>query len=180
MSSIEKNGNVNATFVESMSGSIFNGTKYTRDNPCVLTGTSTDIIATTNNYTQVIPKKTYYLLCSCDSGWSPSHGYSEASAGKATIWLYMSKTFNANSMGYDSPVLFTSASMIADGVWKYTVPDGYNMARARLNTYSDGTNSVSVKFWDIALIPEENYVGQGGSAMKIYNNKIVTNEIIEI
>lgn len=180
MSSINKNGNISATVLETPSSSIFNGTKYTKGNPCILTGTSKDIIATTDNYAKVTPKKTYYLCCKCNKDWSSSHGYSNTSAGKATIWLYMSKTFNESNMGYDSPVLFTSTSMVADGVWKYTIPDGYNMARVRLNTYSDGSETVSIKFWDIALIPEEYYTGQGSSALKMFNNSIILNEIFEI
>lgn len=180
MSTINKNGNAAGTVIESFAANILNGTRYTKANPYTLTGTSGDIIATTNNYSQVTPGKTYYVTAKCDSEWSPSHGYKETTAGKATIWLYLSKTFNASSMGFDSPICLTSSGMLTDGVWKYTIPDGYNMARIRLNTYSDGTESVTIKFWDIAMIPEEYYVSQETTAMKILSNEIVINEIIEI
>ena len=54
------------------------------------------------------------------------------------------------------------------------------MGRIRLNTYSDGTTSVTSKFWDIALIPEEDFCNESTIPMKISNDKIISNEIIEI
>lgn len=179
MSTIKKNGNVHANIRESRSCNLFSGKKYTRDDPYILTGTGKDIIVTTDNYTRVTPGKTYYLLCSCYPSWSPSHGYSEASAGKCILWLYLRKEYDPSHMGFDSPILFSASNMISDGVWKYTIPADYNMARLRLNTYSDGTNSVSTKFWDIYFIPEESYVGLYGPAMKLSNSTIVLDNIIE-
>ena len=179
--SINKNGVLNTnTINESLGMNILNNAyKYTRTNPYVVSGTNSDIIATTDMFARVSSGETYYLSCKVSPGWSPSHGYSDASKGKATIWLYLSKTYNESNYGYDSPILFTSTSAVTEGVWKYTIPAGYNMARIRLNTYSNGTNSVTCKFWDISLIPEKYYVGNGVGS-KIGNDYVSFNQFYEI
>lgn len=51
------------------------------------------------------------------------------------------------------------------------------MARVRLNTYADGTNSVTCKFWDIRLIPREYYLNT--SACRINKTDIISENIIE-
>lgn len=162
---------------------LFNAGKYTALNPYILTGTGNDIIATLDMYCQVMPGNTYYLTCKLDKEWSSSHGDANA-RGKGTIWLYLNKTYDSSNMGYDNPVLFTSTSAIKPGVWKYTIPSGYNMARIRLNTYSDGTNSVTCKFWDICLIPEKYYVFDNAngslSNTKLGKDFTIANNFIEI
>lgn len=177
MSSFYKNGIINGAVSESLSENILNGTHYSVDNPITVSGTASDIIKVTDNYAQVTPGETYYLMATCNGEWSPQHGYSaDSSAGKACIWLYISKVFNTSSMSYDSPILFTSKSMISTGVWKYTVPAGYNMARIRLNTYSNGTDTVSLDFWNLALIPASLYT----KTLKINNTSVIATEIIEV
>lgn len=163
---------------------LYNAGKYTALNPYVLTGTGSDIIATLDMYCEVTPGNTYYLTCRLDKEWSASHGYSESTKGKGTIWLYLSKTYNASNMGYDNPVCFTSSSYIKPGVWRYTIPSDYHMARIRLNTYSDGTNSVTCKFWDICIIPEKYYVFNNAngslSNTKLGKDFTIANNFIEI
>ena len=156
---IYKNGNIEKqNFYESDAMNLFKGRQYTSKNPYVLTGTTKDINLSIDNYCQVTPGKTYYYLAKCDTEWSDKHGYFEDTKGKATMWLYLCKVYDENNRGYDKPIRFMSKNMIADGVWEYTIPDGYNMARVRVNTYSDGTDTVTVKFWDMKLIPAEYYV----------------------
>ena len=162
-----------------------NAYKYTRENPYIVTGTSSDIIKVTDMYTQIIPGETYYLTCQTDSEWASSHGYSESTKGKVAIWLYLLKTFNASNTGYDLPILFntSSSTFIRKGVWKYTIPSGYNMARVRFNTYSNGTDTVTCKFWDVRLIPEKYYVPQVGDnaiSLHIGDDYISAGEIYEI
>lgn len=178
---INKNGILTSNNINESLGTnmLNNAYKYTRANPYVLTGSSGDIIATTDMFTRVVSGETYYLSCKVSPAWSSSHGYSDASKGKATIWLYLSKTYNKDNYGYDSPILFTSTSAITEGVWKYTIPAGYNMARIRLNTYSNGTDSVTCKFWDISLIPEKYYIGNGVGS-KIGNDYASSNQLYEI
>lgn len=167
------------TLYDGNGGNILNGTRYTKENPYILSGKSSDIIAVTNNYAKVIPGTTYYLTAKTDTAWSSAHGYSTSTAGKATIWLYLRQTYNSSDTGYDSPILFTSSNWIKEGVWKYTIPSNMNMARIRFNTYSDGTNSVTVRFWDINLIPIEAYIGGENSSMRISKNSITMDDFIE-
>lgn len=157
---INKNGNITINnFYESNAMNQLNGTRYTNENPYILTGTSNDIYRAIDNECKVEPGSTYYLMCQCNKEWSPRHGYLEnVSKGKVTIWLYLSKEYNKDSYSYDSPISFTSSNMITNGVWKYTIPSGYNMVRIRVNTYSDGETQITAKFWDIALIPEKYYI----------------------
>lgn len=179
--SIKKSGDMTGILTEGLSGNLLNGTRYTKDSPYIITGTKSDNYATTDNYCAVTAGKVYYLVATCYPGWSPQHGYSENSNGKGTIWLYLKKTFDASNYGYDTPVCFTanSATKVAEGVWKYIIPTEMNMARIRLNTYADGTNSVTVKFWDIALIPEDEYSGNGAPAMRQLDGAVTVKEIIE-
>lgn len=174
MSSIKKNGNIEAIIFESSAQNILLGTNYTLESPYVVTGTGTDIYVTTDKYAQVTPGATYYLTCKTDKGWSPGHIHANG-IGKGTIWLYLSTTYNPSNMGYNSPICFSSSNWISKGVWKYTIPSGYNMARIRLNGYSDGTNSMTNKFWDIHLIPQRYYT----ETMRIANEDVTVTEIME-
>lgn len=83
-------------------------------------------------------------------------------------------------MGYDTPVCFTTSNQIADGIWKYTVPSGYHMIRIRTNTYSDGTNSVTTKFWNIEVAPEDKCADERIAAMKVADNSACVEEIVEM
>ena len=159
-------------------GNILSGTNYTIQSPFVLTGTSTDIIAETNLTAKVTAGKTYYLLCRSDKPWAPSHGASATTAGKVTFWLYLLKTYDTSKYGYDTPALFTNtgSSYIRDGLWRYTIPAGMNMARVRVNTYALNGTSVTARFWDIKMIPEENFA----EYCKISNSGIIANDFIEI
>ena len=184
---IYKNGNIEKqNFYESDAMNLFKGTNYTYEKPYVLSGTANDIYLLIDNYCQVTPGKTYYYLAKCDTEWSDKHGYFEDTKGKATMWLYLCKVYDESNRGYDKPVRFTSKNMIADGVWKYTIPDGYNMARVRVNTYSNGTDTVTVKFWDMKLIPAEYYVNSSLSlslslsSLHVGKDYISSGEIMEI
>lgn len=160
---INKNGTAKFNdFKESYGSSILeNSYIYTPEAPYSLTGTSGDIIYTTTLYSKVNPNQTYYLCADCTS-WSDGHGYSDARKGKGTIWLYLSTEYNPSNMGYNTPVCFTSSNWIQPGVWRYTMSNTANMARIRLNTYSNGTDSVTCKFWNIRLIPEKYYKAHMG------------------
>lgn len=159
---INKNGILSSEYITDCDSEnqLINAEKYTSSDPYVISGSKSDLYVITDMYTRVTPNSTYYFCCETDSEWSDGHGYTEARKGKATIWLYLLKEYNSSSNGYDSPICFTSVSSnkIKNGVWKYKIPDGYNMARVRFNTYSDGEETVTCKFWDVKLIPEKYYV----------------------
>ena len=149
-----------------------------------LSGTSTDIIAVTDMYNRVAPGETYYLTCKTDSEWADGHGYTEARKGKVTIWLYLLKTYNPSNTGHDAAKVFTSANYgFNNGTWKYTIPDGYNMARVRFNTYSDGSEKVTCKFWDVRLIPEKYYIASSvapPTSLHVGKNYISSKDILEL
>ena len=129
-------------------------------------------------YQQVSPGETYYLTCKTDCEWTPTHT-SVGNTGKVSIWLYLSKEYNPSYMGYDSPIPFCAdANMIANGIWKYTIPAGQNMVRIRLNTYSEDGSTVSCKFWDINLIPEKYYTGLG-TAMRLGEDYVSAENLYE-
>lgn len=166
--SVTKSGIITSSEIYESEGTniLLNTEKYTRANPFVLSGSNRDIYCSTIMYNRVTPGKTYYLSCQTDSEWSKRHvDASDAGdvTGKVTIWLYLLKVFDANNGNFDLPVCFTSSNWVEKGIWKYTIPAGYNMARVRFNTYSDGTNQVTCKFWDVRLIPEEYYVPRNNS-----------------
>ena len=168
--------------ITDIGGNILDGTHKTIDNPWVITGSSKDIIYVTDNLTKVTPGKTYYLTCQSDRPWG-MHNTDEARANHTvTVWLYLYKTYNAsNYNAYDLPKNFNTRDyIIREGLWKYTIPSEYTAARVRLNAYSDGSTSTTAKFWDIALIPEEDFCDNSSTAIKINNSKIVSNEMIEV
>lgn len=184
ISSFNKNGNVNSSsFINDIGGNILEGTHKTIDDPWVITESSTDIIYVTDNLTKVTPGKTYYLTCQSDRPWGKAHLDAETTANHAvTIWLYLYKVYNvSNYHAYDLPENFTARDhIIRQGLWKYTIPSGYTAARVRLNAYSDGSTPTTAKFWDIALIPEEDFCDNSSTAIKINNSKIVSNEMMEV
>jgi hypothetical protein len=45
-------------------------------------------------------------------------------------------------------------------VWSFTIPAGYHGLKVRTNTYSDGTNPVTIKFWDFHL-SDSTFITQG-------------------
>lgn len=98
---------------------------------------------------QLIAGKTYTLQLKSDGVLARDHtGEGEKSY---TVWL-CGKTDN---------LVFTSSNKVGDDcVWTFTCPttDTYQL---RLNSYGDGTNYESIKFWDIKL--EEGNIATGWS-----------------
>lgn len=176
---ISKNGIISSNEIDETQGmNILSGPYKTSSDPYIITGKDVDMFYVTSNVSRVIPGKTYYYVAKCSPTWSAAHAGGSGSYGKCTIWLYFSKTYDASNYDYDTPICYNSSNWIREGVWKVTVPADMNMVRVRVNTYSDGTNSVTAKFWDITLIPEEYFVGNGSST-KIFTDKCISKEIVE-
>lgn len=178
--SITKQGIITSPNIYESEGtnSLLNAEKYTITNPWVLTGKTTDIYTGTHMYCKVTPGKVYYFSCQTDSPWAGGHF---GNKGEVTIWLYLCKTYDPSNVGFDAPILFTSSNWVEKGIWKYTIPDGYNMARVRFNTYSNGNDAVTAKFWDTMLIPEKYYIpAGGGTSLHIGKDYISAGEIYEI
>lgn len=178
---ITKSGIILSSNISESEGTniLLNTEKYTKPNPYVLSGSSSDIFKGTDMYGNVIPGQSYYLSCQTDSEWADGHGYSDVRKGKATIWLYLVKTFDASNTNYDKAVCFTSTGWVEKGLWKYTIPSEYNMARIRFNTYSNG-ETVTCKFWDVRLILEKYYIGKNGVSLHMEKNCALAGELYEI
>lgn len=166
--SFNKNGIISAGAIYESAGAnlLINSEKYTKDRPYIVTGTRTDLYVETDQYCRVTPGKTYYYICQTDGEWSYSHG--NTGSGQVTIWLYLLKTYDPSNTGYDNPICFTSSNWIRKGIWKYTIPESYNMARVRYNTYSDETTTITKKFWDTKLIPAEYFVSTPPSKIRLF------------
>ena len=134
---------------------LINANKYTSSSPLIRTNSSTDGYELTDMYCQVVPGRTYYFSCKTDGQWyqhntsgvSPSNKY-------ATVWFYLTYNYNPDATAWDGDVsigtkCFTKTE--GEGVWSFTIPAGYNGLKVRTNTYSDGTNPVTIKFWDFHL-----------------------------
>lgn len=146
---------------------------YTKDNPFSFSSSAKDGIAITSQRASVTPGSTYYFTAKSDCVWSIDHGGDDARTNhKVTIWLYLSENWTSYS-NYDTPIVFCyqDSRWIKDNLWKITIPSDRNWASVRVNQYSDGTNVISAKFWDIALIPESSFTPP--------NSDIVSREIVE-
>lgn len=129
---------------------LINANQYTYSTPLIKTSSSKDGYSTTDMYCQVVPGETYYFSCETDGQWyehntsgvDPSNKY-------ATLWFYLTRTYDPSNTGYDNPICLTKA--MGDGRWIYTIPEGYNGLRVRTNTYSNGTDAVTIKFWNFHL-----------------------------
>lgn len=185
----KKNGVISTNNLYESSGAniLINSEKYTEQTPYSITGINNDINVVTDMYAQVTPGETYYLLCEVNPEWADGHGYTENRKGKAIIWLYLSNAYNANNTSYDSAIAFScdsnSNTYIANGIWKYTIPNNINMARIRLNTYSNGTDSVTCKFWNVQLISEKQYtthLNDLSPSLKVGKDFIISTEIYEL
>lgn len=179
--SFDKTGIISSGNIYESSGTnlLVNSEKYTANNPYILTGNGSDLYKATDQYCRVIPGKTYYYLSQTDAEWSSKH--TNTGSGQVTIWLYLLKEYNTSNLGWDSAMCFTSSNWVTKGIWKYTIPDGYNMVRVRYNSYSDNTTTITKKFWDTKLIPSEYFVSTPfeNSALHISNNFLSTGEIVE-
>ena len=130
---------------------------YTKDNPFSFSSSAKDGIAMTSQRASVTSGSTYYFTAKSDCVWATGHSNNDDTVAnhKVTIWLYLSENWTSYQ-AYDTPIVFCyqDSRWIKDNLWKITIPSGKNWASVRVNQYSDGTNVISAKFWDIALIPE--------------------------
>lgn len=175
--SVNKQGIITSPNIYESKGTniLLNVEKYTETNPFILSGTRHDIFKATDMYCRVNPGKVYYLSCQTDSTWASGH---PGNKGEAVIWLYLVKTFDPSNTSYDLPICFTSPNWVEKGVWKYTIPEGYNMARVRFNTYSTDNNEdvVTCKFWNVSLIPKEYYISPSGGVLLSTSGKTISRQ----
>lgn len=105
---------------------------------------------------QLIAGKTYTLQLKSDGIIARNH--TREGSKSFTVWL-CGKTDN---------LLFTSSNSVDNCVWTFTchTTDTYQL---RLNSYGDGTNYESIKFWDIKLEEGNIVSGWSPSSSDLYN-----------
>lgn len=178
--SFNKNGIISSDkFIDGTAGNILQGNTFPQENPFILGGKSTDIYDVTYQFAKVTPGKKYYLTAKSSTSWATKHFGDQ---GTANMWLYLSTSYDPEKWaGYNLPAVFSKddAYWVDNGIWLYQIPSGYNMASIRVNTYSNGTDQVTVKFWDINLIPEEDFTPPPSRGMRILDKQITTRELVE-
>lgn len=139
--------------------------QYTQSNPRIQSGTGTDIYNVLGMYYNGLDTSKYYILSVCSNGTLDSSHAGSTSKDVTkrywTIWLYYSNTTytDSNCGSFDSPYVYTSSDN-SDArtylghigyrhYWK--IKPGYSNCSVRVNAYSNGTDTVNVKFWDIKL-----------------------------
>lgn len=109
----------------------------------------------------VEPSTTYTFSVCSDGNLAPSHNTSgkDPSLKLFTMWLYLCNsdtTKNPDAGGYDNPVCFTSANYNHQQIgnrhiWQYTTKSTETHMSVRVNNYSDGTNNLTIKYWQIKI-----------------------------
>ena len=106
------------------------------------------------------PSTTYTFSVCCDGTLASGHGASANPSVKSfTMWLYLCNSDTTKDYingGYDSPVNFTSNNyshqQIGDKhIWKYTTTATQTHMSVRINNYSNGTDNVTIKYWQLKI-----------------------------
>lgn len=141
---------------------------YTEASPLVHTSSAKDGYKYLGNDSliTVTPGKTYYVQLKSNGTLSASHAIGAGVVSdKFTFWFYIRNVGTSKGIGsYDRTTCFTSAFtglLVNDPerqlyVWKWTAPSNAQDITLRINSYSDGTTAVTLKFWDFK-IEEETY-----------------------
>lgn len=132
---------------------------YTSATPYNHTSASKDgYVIHSESLTTVTPNTVYYLSLK-STGIPGSHDTSgSAVTNKFTVWFYLRITGTTKSVGgYDSAICFSSSGAYINDqkngiyVWKWTAPSNAQDVVIRTNSYSDGSTSVTIKFWDFKI-----------------------------
>lgn len=143
--------------------------EYSKANPLVHSGSSQDAIRYLGDASLVTltPGKDYYISVHTDAvpGTHSTSGSTLSKRNTFTIFLYLRNQGTSKAVGgYDSaPNLNKDNIYINDPqnntyVWKYTAPSNAQDITLRTNLYSDGSTSISHKFWDFK-VEEGSYTG---------------------
>lgn len=127
---------------------------YTHENSYNSVSSSTDAVSTgCKVWADVIPGQTYIFSIATDREISSYHGGYK----KCTVWLYLYEneiSWTTTNAVYQ---LFTTSHATYKKLgsnrysWIYTIPEGRHKCCVRVNHYSDGTTSMSSKWWDFRL-----------------------------
>lgn len=114
----------------------------------------------TNSAFEGIPGKTYTISVRCDGTLASAHAQSTSPSVKSwSFWLYVCNSDTTKSWqtgAYDSPINLTNANhnyrKIGDThVWTYTLSSTQKYMSLRTNSYSNGTDNVTIKWWNMKI-----------------------------
>ena len=145
------------------------GGTYTQNSPWSTTLNRVDGWSwVTNSAFEATPGKTYTISVECDGTLANTHGASADPSVKSwTFWLYICNTDTTKawqSGSYDTPVNLTSVNnnyrkIGNTHVWTYTLSSTQKYISLRTNSYSNGTDNVTVNWWNMKVEEGDTFTG---------------------
>lgn len=145
------------------------GGTYTQSSPWTTTLNRTDGYAfVTNSGFEATPGKTYTISVECDGNLYSAHGGTHNPSDKHwTFWAYISNintTANWQNGGYDVPRNLTNSNnnyrkIGNTHVWTITLTDSQKYIGLRTNSYSNGTDDVTIKWWNMKIEEGDTFTG---------------------
>lgn len=106
------------------------------------------------------PSTTYTIQVKSDGTCVDTHGGSHSASEKAfSIWLYLCNENTSKDPytgQYDNPICLKNNNYSYEKkgnmyIWRYTTSSTTKYMSVRINGYSNGTDSTSIKFWDFKI-----------------------------
>ena len=167
------------------------GTTYTKTSPWTITTKNIDGYKwVTNSAFEATPSTTYTISVECDGTLSTGHGPGDLSIDQKpwSFWLYICNVDTTKSWqngAYDSPINLNKNNYnyrkIGNAhVWTYTLSNTQKYISLRTNCYSDGTNNITINWWNMKIekgsiytpCGDENYIIQDSSGYN-HNGTII-------
>lgn len=183
-----------------------NLSQYTQLSPYIRKTSAVDGYAWMQGTTFICePSTTYTIQVKSDGTCVDTHGGSHSASEKAfSIWLYLCNEDTSKDPytgQFDSPICLKNNNYSYEKkgnmyIWKYTTPSTTKYMSMRINGYSNGTDSTSIKFWDFKIEKGKNltypvpsqadnlYSKLGYNSTTVYdtsgfgNNGVMVNNII--
>lgn len=139
---------------------LINSEKYTKNSPLVRQGSSVDNWDLSDMQCELIPNQTYIFQFKCNGNYSGKH-YGNGGTGVdpsnrlCSVWFYLDKDSIPTTDSADS-FFYIPQQGITDGpngckYYIYKNTDGYKYLKIRTNAYSNGTDQITINFWDFKL-----------------------------
>ena len=165
------------------------GGTYTQSSPWTTTLNRTDGYAfVTNSGFEATPGKTYTISVECDGNLYSAHGGTHNPSDKHwTFWAYISNintTANWQNGGYDTPRNLTSSNnnyrkIGNTHVWTITLTDSQKYIGLRTNSYSNGTDNVTIKWWNMKVEEGDTFTGWSPNSSSELGELMNLNSTIE-
>ena len=137
------------------------GGTYTQASPLTRTSNKVDGNAwISNSAFEAKPSTTYTISVECDGALASTHAQSsDPNDKKWGFWLYICNTDttkNWSGGSYDTPVFLSNNNnnyrqIGSTHVWTYTLSSTQKYISLRTNIYSNGTDNVTIKWWNMKV-----------------------------